>query len=176
MFPRNSFSAKLLCALTALCLLAGACKTKESGVLTQSQVADLLRKWDAAQMNDDIEGVTACLSPKLRYKMTFKGFGPTETRAGDYREYIESTKIGFDAGQSLSVNRTIGTIGVYPDGQSASVIGEVHYAMTVEGKYFRTVSSGSMTVGLEDGRAVITYIDQVVSPDSEGRQPFQSTN
>jgi len=126
-------------------------------------------------MSDDLEGVTACLSTKLRYKMTFKGFGPTETRAGDYREYVEATKIGFDAGQGLSVNRTMGAIGVQPDGQSASVIGEVHYSMTVEGRLFRTVSTGTMTVGLEDGRAVITAIDQIVEPDYEGRPVFDTT-
>lgn len=175
MSPRNSFPAKLLCALTLLCLIACACSTKEPGVLTQPQVADLLQKWDAAQMNDDIKGVTACLSPKLKYKMTFKGFGPTETKTGDYREYVESTKIGFDAGESLSTNRTMGAIGVQPDGQSASVIGEVHYSMTVEGRLFRTVSTGTMTVGLEDGRAVITAIDQIVEPDYDGRPMFDTT-
>ena len=93
MFPRHPSFAKLACALAAaLCLLAGACTArKEPGVLTQSQAADLLRKWDAAQSNSDPAGVAACLSRKLRYKMTFKGFGPTETRAGDYREYMEAT-------------------------------------------------------------------------------------
>ncbi|HJU56734.1 MAG TPA: hypothetical protein VJ715_19270 [Pyrinomonadaceae bacterium] len=175
MSTRNSFSAKLLCALAALCLLASACSTKEPAVLTQPQVAELLQKWDAAQMNDDIKGVTACLSPKLRYKLTFKGFGPIETKTGDYREYIESTKIGFDAGQSLSTNRTMGAIGVQPDGQSASVIGEVHYSMTVEGRLYRTVSTGTMTVGIEDGRAVFTAIDQLVEPDYEGRPVFDTT-
>ena len=52
---------------------------------------------------------------------------------------------------------------------------EVRYAMVVEGRLFRTVSSGTMNIGLEDGRAVFTAIDQVVTPDSEGRQPFQSS-
>ncbi len=69
----------------------------------------------------------------------------------------------------------MGAIGVQPDGQSASVMAEVHDAMTVGGRLFRTVSTGTMTVGLEDGRAVITAIDQVVTPDYEGRQPFQTT-
>jgi hypothetical protein len=34
MFLRNSSFAKLACALAALCLLACACKTKESAVIT----------------------------------------------------------------------------------------------------------------------------------------------
>jgi hypothetical protein len=175
MFPRSSFPAKLACALAALCLLAGACKTKEAGVLTQPQVADLLRKWDAAQMSNDIAGVTACLSTKLKYKMTVKGFGPTDTLAGDYREYLESTKRGFSTGQNLSTNRTMGVIGVQPDGQSASVMGEVHDAFTVGGKLYRTVSTGTMTVELEDGRAVITAIDEIVEPDYEGRPMFDTS-
>ena len=174
MFPRKSSSAKLLCALAALLALVACNTKKEPGVLTQPQVAELLRKWDAAQMNSDLDGVVACLSKSLRHKYTFKGFGPTDTMAGGYREYIEATKRGFGAAQTISGNRTMGTIAVNPDGQSASVLSEVHYAMNVEGELFRTVSSGTMTVGLEDGRAVITSIDQVVTPDSEGRQPFQS--
>lgn len=177
MLPRNSSFVRLACALAAL-LAASACatKTKETGTLTQPQVSALLQKWDNAQMSSDLEGVTACLSQRLRYKTTYKGFGPTETRAGDYREYLESTKRGFgSAGQNLSTNRTISAIGVNPDGQTAAVISEVHEVFTIEGKLFRTVSSGSMTIGLEDGRAVITGIEQVVTPDSEGRRPFEST-
>lgn len=181
MFPRNPFFAKLACALAALSLLAasGCSSKKERGSLTQltqPEVTALLRKWDDAQMSSDLEGVTACLSPRLRYKSTVKGFGPTETTEGDYAEYLASTKRGFStAGQNISTNRTISAIGVNPDGQSASVIAEVHDVFTVNGRLFRTVSSGGMTIGLEDGRAVITSIDDVVTPDSENRQPFEST-
>ncbi|HWT00826.1 MAG TPA: hypothetical protein VN256_11320 [Pyrinomonadaceae bacterium] len=175
MSPRNSFPATLLCALAVVCLFASACKTKEPGVLTQPQVAELLQKWDAAQMNEDIDGVTACLSKKLRYKITFKRFGPTDSDTGDYREYVEATKRGFGAGDSISANRTMGGIGIYADGQSASVMGEVHYSMTVAGRLYRTVSTGTMTVGLEDGRAVFTNIDQIVEPDYEGRPMFDTS-
>ena len=177
MLPRNPSLAKLACALAALCLLAGvACNTKkEPGVLTQSQVTELLQKWDAAQMNEDLEGVTACLSRKLQYKFYFKLSGKTDVVAGDYREYLESTKRGFSAGDSISTNRTMGAIGVEPNGQSATVMAEVHDSMTVGGRLYRTVSTGTMTVGLEDGRAVITAIDQIVTPDYEGRQPFETS-
>ena len=175
MFPRNSFPAKLLCALTLLCLIASACKTKEASVLTQPQVKDLLQKWDAAQMNEDIEGVTACLSKKLQYKIYFKLTGTTDTVAGDYREYVESTRRGFSAGDSLNTKRTFGAIGVEPDGQSASVLGEVHDAVNVGGRLYRTVSTSTMTVGLEDGRAVFTNIDQIVEPDYDGRPMFDTS-
>lgn len=177
MLPRNSFSAKLLCALAALSLLAAsACNTqKEPGVLTQPQVADLLRKWDAAQTNEDIEGVTACLSTKLQYKIYYKLSGTTDTMTGDYRKYVESTRRGFSSGDSVNTNRTMGAIGVEPDGQSASVMGEVHDAVIIEGRLYRTVSTGTMTVGLEDGRAVFTAIDQIVTPDYEGRPMFDTT-
>jgi hypothetical protein len=175
MSPRNSCFVKLACVLAALCLFASACSKKEPGVLTQPQVAKLLQKWDAAQTNEDLAGVTACLSPKLQYKIYYKLTGTTDTVTGDYREYLESTKRGFNSsGQTLGSNRTMGVIGVQPDGQSASIMGEVHDAFTAGGKLYRTVSTGTMTVELEDGRAVITAIDEVVTPDYEGRQPFQT--
>ena len=175
MSPRNSFSAKLLCTLAALCLLASACSTKEPGVLTQPQVEDLLRKWDAAQASEDIQGVTACLSTKFKYKIYYKLTGTTDTVAGDYREYLESTKRGFSAGEPLSTTRGMSAIGVEPDGQSASVMAEVHDSMIVEGRLYRIVSTDSMTIGLEDGRAVITAIDKIVSPDYEGRPVFDTS-
>ena len=175
MSPRNSFPVKLICALAALCLLACACSKKESAVLTQPQVEDLLRKWDAAQTNEDIAGVTACLSPKLKYVIYYKLTGTTDTVKGDYREYLESTKRGFSAGESLNTKRTMGAIGVQPDGQSASVLGEVHDAFLIEGRLYRTVSTSTMTVGLEDGRAVITGIDEIVEPDYDGRPMFDTS-
>lgn len=176
MLPRHPPLAKLACALAALCLLAAsACGTKkEPGVLTQPQVEALLQQWDAAQKNEDIAGVTACLSTKLKYKIYFKLSGTTDTVAGDYREYVESTKRGFSAGETLSTTRGMSAIGVEPDGQSASVMAEVHDSMIVEGRLYRTVSTGTMTVGLEDGRPVITAIDQIVSPDYEGRPVFDT--
>jgi hypothetical protein len=170
----NPSFPKFACALAALCLLACACSTKEPAALTQPQVAELLQKWDAAQMNGDIEGVAACLSKKLQYKMTYKLFRTTDTDAGDYRKYIAGTKRGFSIGGSISTERKMSAIGVEPDGQSATVLGEVHDALLVEGKLYRIVLTGTMTVGLEDGRAVITAIDQVVTHDYEGRQPFQT--
>jgi hypothetical protein len=175
MSPRNSSFAKLACALAALCLFASACSTKEPGVLTQPQVAELLRKWDAAQTNEDLAGVTACLSTKFRYKIYYKLTGTTDTVTGDYKEYLESTKRGFSAGDSLNTKRTMGAIGVEPNGRSASVLGEAHEAFTVGGKLYRTVSTGTTTVGLEDGRAVITAIDEVVEPDYEGRPMFDTS-
>jgi hypothetical protein len=176
MFPRSSSYAKLACALAALCLFASACSTKESAVLTQPQVAELLQKWDAAQTNEDLAGVTACLSTKFQYKIYYKLTGTTDTVTGDYREYLESTKRGFNSsGQNLGTNRTMGVIGVEPDGQSASVLGEVHDAFTVEGKLYRTVSTSTMTIGLEDGRAVITAIDETVEPDYDGRPMFDTS-
>jgi hypothetical protein len=175
MFPRNSSVAKLACALAALCLLACACSTKGPAALTQPQVAELLQKWDAAQTNEDIAGVTACLSTKLQYKIYYKLTGTTDTVTGDYREYLESTKRGFSAGDSLNTKRTMGAIGVEPDGQSASVLGEVHEAFTVGGRLYRTVSTSTMAVGLEDGRAVITGIDETVEPDYEGRPMFDTS-
>ena len=175
MLPRNSSFAKLACALAALCLLAAsACSTKEPAILTQPQVADLLQKWDAAQLNADIEGVTACLSTKLQYKMYYRLYGAGDTDTGGYREYIEGTKRGFTIGKPISTERKLSSIGVQPDGQSAIVLGEVHDAMTIDGKLYRVVLTGTMTVGLEDGRAVITDIDQTVTFDREGRQPFQT--
>jgi hypothetical protein len=173
--PRDSSFAKLACALAALCLLASsACSTKEPAALTQPQVADLLRKWDKAQLNENIEDVAACLSTKLQYKIYYKLYGAVDTDAGDYREYMEGTKRGFTVGNPISTERKIGSIGVEPDGQRATVLGEVHDAMTIDGKLYRVVLTGTMTVGLEGGRAVITDIDQTVTFDHEGRQPFQT--
>ena len=174
MFPRNSFPAKLACALAAL-LAASACttKTKERGTLTRltpPQVEALLRKWDDAGMSRDLEGITACLSTRLQYKKTYQGLGPTETETGDYRQYMDATKEGLGTdGENISTSRTINTIGVNPDGQTAAVVTEVRDLFTVEGNLCRTVSSGTMTIGLEDGRAVITGIDEVVTINMEGR-------
>ena len=179
MFPRNSSSAKKsLCALAALlCLLASsACAKKEPSTLTEAQVEELLRKWDAAQTNEDIAGVTACLSKKFKYVTYFKLTGTTDTVRGDYSEYLESTKRGFSAGDTLGTNRTMSAIGVEPDGQSASVMAEVHYSMTVGDRLHRIVSTDTMKVGLEDGRAVFTNIDQIVEPDYDGRPVFGVRN
>ncbi len=176
MTPRNLSFAKFACALAAL-LVASACTTKpkETGALTQPQVTALLQKWDDAQMSRDLEGITACLSTRLLYKKTYKGLGPTETETGDYRKYMEATKRGLGAdGQNISTSRTIDTIGVNPGGQTAAVLTEVRDVFTIEGNLFRTVSSGTMTIGLEDGRAVITGMDQDVTIVAEGRQPFES--
>ncbi|HKR02302.1 MAG TPA: hypothetical protein VJT09_16610 [Pyrinomonadaceae bacterium] len=175
MFPRHLFLAKLSCALFILCLLASACSNKRDSGLTQQRVATLLDKWQTAQKSDDITGVVDCLSRKFHYKMTFKNLGPTETRAGDYEDYVEDTKRGFSEGQMLSSERTVTMIAVNPDGQGAQVMSEVHDTYNFDGRLFRTVSMGTTTVELEDGKAVITAIDHVVSPDSGNRQQvFQS--
>jgi hypothetical protein len=174
MLPRNPSFVKLACVLAAV-LAASACttKTKERGTLTrltQPHVEALLRKWDDAQMGEDLEGITACLSPRLQYKKTYQGLGPTETETGDYRQYIDGTKEGLSTeGQNISTSRTINNIGVNPDGQTAAVVTEVRDLFTVEGNLCRTVSSGTMTIGLEDGRAVITGINEVVTINMEGR-------
>ena len=174
MLPRNPSFVKLACALAAL-LAASACatKTKETGTLThltKPQVEALLRKWDDVQMSRDLEGITACLSTRLQYKKTYHGLGPVETETGDYSKYMKATKEGLATeGQNMSTSRTINTIGVNPDGQTAAVDTEVHDLFTVERNTFSTVSSGTMTIGLEDGRAVITGMDQVVTITVEGR-------
>jgi hypothetical protein len=176
MLPRNLSFVRLACALAAL-LAASACTTgtKETGTLTEPQVAALLQKWDDAQMSRDLEGITACLSARLQYKKTYQGLGPTETDAGDYGKYLAATKRGLGTdGQNLNTSRKIEAIGVNPDGQTAAVVAEVRDVFTLEGKLFRTVSSGTMTIGLEDGRAVITGIDEVVTIKAEGRQPSVS--
>ena len=140
--------------------------------MTQQQVSAFLAEWDAAQQRHDLEAVAARLSPKFQYEMTVKGFGPTETETGDYGRYIKDTKSGFDSSQSLNSKREMTLIAVNPDGQSASVLFDVRDAMSIEGRLYRTMSSGTMTVGLEDGKMVITSIKFVASPASD-RHPLE---
>ena len=173
MLTRNTSFAKFACALAALCLFAAsACTTKPkvTGTLTKPQVTALLQKWDDAQMSRDLEGITACLSPRLQYKKTYQGIGPTETETGDYSQYMKETKNGLGVeGENISTSRKINDIGVNTDGQTAAVSSEAHDLFTIEGNRYRALTSGTMTVGLDDGRAVITGIDEVVIIDAEGR-------
>ena len=172
MLSRNSAQAICCCALLALCALSSACSGGQKG-MTQQKVSAFLAEWDAAQQSHNLEAVAARLSPKFQYEMTVKGFGPTETERGDYDRYIKDTKSGFDSSQSLNSKREMTVIAVDPGGQSASVLYEIHDAMNIEGRFYRTLSSGTMTIELEDDRMVITSMKFVASPASDRRHSFQ---
>jgi ketosteroid isomerase-like protein len=170
--PHKSAQA-ICCALLALCALSSACSRRQNGI-TQEKVSALLAQWDMAQQNHDVKAVAAHLSPKLQYEMILKGFGPTKTVRGDYDQYIKSTESGFKVGELHNSERERSLIAVNADGTSAYVLYEIREAMTIEGRFFRILSSGTMNIEMEDGKMVITSIKFVASPASNNRQPFQS--
>ena len=170
MSPNRPLLSILSCALIALCFFS-ACSSKHNSVITEQQVSTFLNEMDNAARNKDVDGVVSRMSQDVQLKVTIEGFGPTQTvslNRDQYRDY---------SNQSLSVTgdydyrRGETVIKIEPDGQSAFVADETFETTTVRGQVIRTVSRGTSTLKLENGKLVISRSEATLRPLKTGEKP-----
>ena len=148
-----------VCFLLAVCLLSFiGCATKEKNI-TEAEVLDLMNKIEVAAKNQDIDAVIAAMSEKVQVRATVTASGKTQTVTFDRDQYRDVVRKSFTVGTNYTYSRQKTEVKISADGKSAIVTDEVSESITVNGQVVRTVGAEVATVGRENGKLVIQYLE-----------------
>ena len=151
-------------ARSCIFLLLGICLFSFNGCssekkITEPEVLDVLNKIEVAAKNKDADAIVANMSEKVQIKATITASGQTQTFTFNREQYRDFIKKSFAAGSNYTYSRQNTQVKISPDGKMAIVTDEVTESMTVSGQVIRSVGTEVATLGRENGKLVIQYLE-----------------
>ena len=145
--------------LLAICLFGFTGCSSEQNKITEPEVLDLMNKIEAAAKNKDVDAVVANISEKAQIKLTMTASGQTQTFTLNRDQYRDFSKKALAAASNYTYSRQNTQVQISPDGKTAVVTDEVTESATVNGQVSRSVATETATVGRENGKLVIQYLE-----------------
>ena len=127
--------------------------------ITESEVLELMNKVEAAAKIHDPVAITDNMSEKVEIKVTNSAPGNTQTSRFNRDQYRNVLLQTYAGGSNYTYSRQRTLVEISPDGKTAIVMAEVLESIMVNGRLIRSISAEVSTLGRENGKLVIQYVE-----------------